>query len=261
MTQDDLVLHARDGAVVTLTVNRPKALNALNFDVLHALGRRLDEVAADSEVRAVVLTGSGDRAFVAGADIAAMQTMGYLDALAFAQLGNGILTKIEQMRKPVIAAVNGFALGGGCELALVCDVILASTKAKFGLPEVSLGVIPGFGGTQRLARLIGRNAAKHWVMTGDVYSAEEAQRIGLVYHLHEPGDLMDAALSTARKMAMRGPFALAEAKHIINRGLQLPLSAAIELEAAAFARCFLTADQREGMTAFLEKRPAVFTGH
>lgn len=260
MTQDDLVLHARDGAVVTLTVNRPKALNALNFEVLQVLGQRLDEVAADAEVRAVVLTGSGDRAFVAGADIAAMQTMGYLDALAFAQMGNGILTKIEQMRKPVIAAVNGFALGGGCELALVCDVILASTKARFGLPEVSLGVIPGFGGTQRLARLIGRNAAKHWVMTGDVYSAEEAQRIGLVYHLHAPEELMDAALQTARKMAQRGPVALAEAKHIINRGLQLPLSAAIELEAAAFARCFLTADQREGMTAFLEKRPAVFLG-
>jgi len=261
MNADDLVLHARDGAVVTLTVNRPKALNALNFEVLRALGQRLDEVAADAEARAVVLTGAGDRSFVAGADIAAMQSMTYLEALAFAQLGNGILTKIEQMRKPVIAAVNGFALGGGCELALVCDVILASTKAKFGLPEVSLGVIPGFGGTQRLARLIGRNAAKHWVMTGDVYSAEEAQRIGLVYHLHAPEELLDAALATARKMAQRGPFALAEAKHIINRGLQLPLSAAIELEAAAFARCFLTSDQREGMTAFLEKRPAVFTGH
>lgn len=260
MSPDDLILHGRDGAVATLTVNRPKALNALNAQVLQALATVLDEVAADPEVRAVVLTGAGDRAFVAGADIAAMQTMGYLDALAFAQLGNGILTKIEQMRKPVIAAVNGFALGGGCELALVCDVILASTKARFGLPEVSLGVIPGFGGTQRLARLIGRNAAKHWVMTGDVYSAEEAQRIGLVYQLHEPADLLEAALQIARKMALRGPFALAQAKHIINDGLQLPLSAAIELEAAAFARCFLTADMKEGMTAFMEKRVPVFSG-
>ncbi|MSP90437.1 MAG: crotonase [Myxococcales bacterium] len=258
---DDLVLLEREGAVARLTINRPKSLNALNRQVLACLSTRLDLVANDAGVRAVVLTGAGDRAFVAGADIVELQPMDYFAALAFSQAGNAVMAKIEQMRKPVIAAVNGFALGGGCELALVCDVILASKSARFGLPEVSLGVIPGFGGTQRLARLIGRNAAKHWVMTGDVYTADEAMRIGLVYQVHEPADLLGAAMTVARKMAARGPVAVAEAKHIINGGLQLPLSAAIELESAAFARCFLTADQKEGMAAFVEKRTAQFAGN
>lgn len=260
MVGDDLVLCERDGAVAILTVHRPQALNALNLQVLSSLAQRFDAIATDDAVRAVILTGSGDKAFVAGADIAELQPMDYVAALAFSELGNGVLARIETLRKPVLAAVNGYALGGGCELALTCDVILASTKAKFGLPEVSLGVIPGFGGTQRLARLIGRNAAKHWVMTGDVHSAEEAMRIGLVYRVHEPQDLMAAALEVARRMAARGPVAVAEAKQIINRGLQLPLQSAIELESAAFARCFQTDDQKEGMTAFLEKRPAVFRG-
>jgi len=260
MQDNDLVLHARQGAIALLTINRPKALNALNRDVLASLSARLDEVAADRTVRAVVLTGAGDKAFVAGADIAEMATMTPRQALAFAQAGNAILNKIEQMPKPVVAAVNGYALGGGCELALACDVILASRKARFGLPEVSLGVIPGFGGTQRLARLIGRNAAKHWVLTGDLFPAEEAWRIGLVYQIHEPEALAAAALEVAEHMAKRGPVAVAEAKHVINRGVQLPLSAAIELEAGAFARCFLSQDQREGMAAFLEKREPHFTG-
>jgi enoyl-CoA hydratase len=258
---DELVLVRRESAVAVLTINRPKALNALNVRVLRALGERLDLIAGDPSLRVVVLTGAGDRAFVAGADIVELQLMGYLDALEFSQAGNAVLAKIEQMRKPVIAAVNGFALGGGCELALACDVILASRTARFGFPEVTLGVIPGFGGTQRLARLIGRNAAKHWVMTGDVFPADEALRIGLVYQLHEPADLMGAAMAAARKMAGRGPIAIAEAKHIINRGAHLPLMAAIELESAAFARTFLTDDQKEGMTAFLAKRTPDFKGH
>ncbi len=256
----DLVVVDRQGAIATLTINRPKALNALNRQVLIRLGQHLDVLRVDDSVRAVILTGAGDRAFVAGADIAELQPMTYVDALTFAHLGNAVMSKIEQLRQPVIAAVNGFALGGGCELTLVCDVILASDKAKFGLPEVSLGVIPGFGGTQRLARLIGRNAAKHWVMTGDVYSAEEAMRIGLVYQVHPHENLMAAALKVAEKMASRGPIAVAEAKRIINSGVQLPLDSAIELEAAAFARCFLTDDQKEGMAAFLAKRPPQFEG-
>lgn len=256
----DTVLLERDGAVATITINRPKKLNALNLGVLKLLGERLDEVAQDDRVLVAVLTGTGERAFVAGADIAELMPMDYHAAMEFSLLGNSVLKKIERLQKPVIAAVNGFALGGGCELALACDVILASRTARFGFPEVTLGVIPGFGGTQRLARLIGRNAAKHWVMTGDVYPAEEAQRIGLVYQLHEPDLLMVAALKTAGKMSRRGPLAVAEAKRIINRGVELPLDYALEAESRAFARCFQTADQTEGMTAFVEKRNPAFTG-
>lgn len=256
----DLVLSSRDGPVAVLTINRPDKLNALNSTVLVALGHRIDEVEHDDAVRVVVLTGSGMRAFVAGADISELLEMDDRDALEFSELGNEVLKRIERCGKPFIAAVNGFALGGGCELALACDVILASNNARFGFPEVTIGVIPGFGGTQRLARLIGRNAAKHWVMTGDVYPADEAQRIGLCYRLYPPEELLEAAMKTAHRMAQRAPLAVAECKRIINRGIQLPLEYALEAESRAFARCFRTADQTEGMTAFLEKRKPVFAG-
>ncbi len=256
----DMVLLQRDGAIATLTINRPDKLNALNLEVLKLLGERLDELQDDREIRVVVLTGAGNRAFVAGADISELLPMDYHQAMEFSLLGNEVLKRIERLEKPVIAAVNGFALGGGCELALACDVILASRKAKLGFPEVTLGVIPGFGGTQRLARLIGRNAAKHWVMTGDVYPADEAQRIGLVYTLHDPEELMAAALKAASRMARRGPLAVAEAKRIINRGVELPLEYALESESRAFARCFQTDDQTEGMAAFIEKRRPAFRG-
>lgn len=256
----DLVLLERRGAVALLTIHRPKALNALDRQVLTVLAQRLDEVAADRSVRAVVLTGAGDKSFVAGADIGEMAQLTPEQALAFALAGQAILSKIEQMPKPVIAAVNGYALGGGTELALACDVILASTRAKFGLPEVTLGVIPGFGGTQRLARLIGRNAARRWVLSGDVFPAEEALRLGVAHELHAPETLLDAAVALADRMGQRGPVAVAQAKGAIVRGEDLPLNEALELEAAAFAQCFRSSDQREGMTAFLEKRPAKFTG-
>lgn len=257
---DQMVLLERDGPVATLTINRPEKLNALNLGVLKLLSERLAEIEANDSVLVTVLTGTGDRAFVAGADISELLAMDYHSAMEFSLLGNDVLKRIERIQKPIIAAVNGFALGGGCELALACDVILASKTARFGFPEVTLGVIPGFGGTQRLARLIGRNAAKHWVMTGDVFPADEAQRIGLVYQVHEPNLLMVAALKTAAKMSRRGPLAVAEAKRIINRGVELPLEYALEAESRAFARCFQTEDQTEGMQAFLEKRRPSFKG-
>lgn len=259
-TDDDLVLLTRDGAVAVLTVNRPKALNALNAAVLAGLSARLDEIEADPSVRAIVLTGSGDRAFVAGADIAELQSMGEAAALAFSRFGSAVFRRFEQLPIAVIAAVNGFALGGGLELALGCDFILAGDRAKFGLPEVSLGVIPGFGGTQRLARAIGANSARLWVLTGDVFPASEALRLGLVHSLHPPETLLETAMTMARKIAGRGPKAIAEAKHVLDVGPGLPLEAAVELEAEAFGRCFATLDQKEGMAAFLEKRPAVFIG-
>ena len=258
--QADWVLSSRHGAVALLTLNRPDKLNALNSEVLAVLGHRIDELEHDPTVRVVVLTGTGTRAFVAGADIAELLPMDDRSALDFSELGNEVLKRIERSSKPFIAAVNGFALGGGCELALACDVILASNTARFGFPEVTIGVIPGFGGTQRLARLIGRNAAKHWVMTGDVFPADEAQRIGLCYRLYPPEELMDAAMKTADRMAQRAPLAVAECKRIINRGIQLPLEYALEAESRAFARCFRTQDQKEGMTAFIEKRKPLFEG-
>ncbi len=257
---DTPVLLEKNGAIALLTINRPDKLNALNLHVLDVLAQRLDEIEADDSIRVVVLTGAGRKAFVAGADIAELAPMDYHAALRFSTSGNRCLSRIEKSAKPYIAAVNGFALGGGCELALVCDVILASNTARFGFPEVTIGVIPGFGGTQRLARLIGRNAAKHWTMTGDIYPAAEAQRIGLVYRLHDPEELMDAAMKTAGKMARRAPLAVAECKNIINRGIQLPLDYALEAESRAFATLFQTEDQSEGMQAFLGKRKPDFRG-
>jgi enoyl-CoA hydratase len=256
----ELVRCSRDGAVAVLTIDRPKALNALDAATLAALSRQIDALDGDASVRAVILTGAGDKAFVAGADIAALRDMGHGQALEFSRFGGGVFRRLEQLRVPVIAAVNGFALGGGLELALACDVILASTKAKFGLPEVTLGVVPGFGGTQRLARAIGANAARLWVLSGDVFPADEALRLGLAYSLHDPAELCDAAMTLARKIASRGPLAVAEAKAVLDAGPDMPLDAAVELESQAFARCFQTADQREGMDAFLGKRTAQFQG-
>lgn len=258
---DDVVVLERAGSIATLTINRPDKLNALNLEVLRLLGERITEISTDDEILAVVLTGAGNKAFVAGADIAELQPMDYHAAMAFSQRGNGVLAQIEKLNVPVIASVNGFALGGGCELALACDVILASNRARFGFPEVTIGVVPGFGGTQRLARLIGRNAAKHWVMTGDVFPASEAERIGLVYKLFERDDLFEGAIAVAKQMASRAPLAVAEAKRIVNRGIQLPLDYALESESRAFARCFQTEDQKEGMGAFIAKRKPNFTGN
>ncbi len=257
---DDLVLRRDEGAVALLTLNRPKALNALNQPLLTRLAERLREVGTDDAIRAVVLTGSGEKAFVAGADIAEMADYDAATAQHFALVGQSVFNHIASLGKPVIAAVNGFALGGGLELVLACDFAIASQKAKFGLPEVTLGVIPGFGGTQRLARLIGRHNALRWILTGDVHGADDALRLGLVTQLVEPEQLQSVALEVAQRVASRGPVALAAARQVVDQGWDLPLADGLRKEAAAFGRLFKSADQKEGMAAFLQKRPAKFLG-
>jgi enoyl-CoA hydratase len=247
-----------DGAVSTLTVNREASLNALDRPTLEALARALDAVAARSP-RCLIVTGAGDKAFVAGADIAAMSQMSATDALAFARLGQSAFAALEALPFPVIAAVNGFALGGGCELALACDFIYASDKAKLGQPEVKLGILPGFGGTQRLARRVGIGMARELIYTGRMIGPEEALRIGLVNAVVPRRELMDRVLETARAIAAAGPEAVAAAKRAMNAGADLALGPAIELEAQAFSSLFAREEQREGMAAFLEKRPPKFS--
>ncbi len=248
-----------DGAIALVTIDRPKALNALNSQLLSELDLLLTEQAG-AGLSALVLTGAGDRAFAAGADIAEMQAMPPREARAFAETGAALGSALEMSTRPWIAAVHGFALGGGCELALACDFIYASKAAKFGQPEVKLGVIPGFGGTQRLARRVGIGKARELVYTGDTINAEEALRIGLVDRVVEQAELLPAARATAAKIAANGPIAIAEAKRVILEGADLPLEAACALEQRAFGELFSTADQREGMAAFLAKRPAAFKG-
>jgi enoyl-CoA hydratase len=255
-----LVLAERDDHVVTLTLNRPDKLNALNEELFHELGRVVLALSLDPSVRCAIVTGSGDKAFAAGADIAAMSEMTAIRARRFAEMGHAIGQAMETAHFPIIAAVNGFALGGGCELALACDFIYASDKARFGQPEVTLGVIPGFGGTQRLARRVGVARARELCMTGDLVGAEEALRIGLVNAVVPHAELLSRVGDVARKIASKGPLAVAAVKRVILRGADVTLTTANELEAAAFAALFGTGDQREGMRAFLEKRAATFEG-
>jgi enoyl-CoA hydratase len=257
---DDLVLRRDEGPVTLLTLNRPKALNALNQPLLMRLAERLREIAGDPSVRVVVLTGAGEKSFVAGADIAEMADYDATTAQHFALVGQNIFNHIGSLGRPVIAAVNGFALGGGLELVLACDFAIASPRAKFGLPEVTLGVIPGFGGTQRLSRLIGRHNALRWILTGDVHSADEALRLGLVTQLVEPEQLLATTLEVAQRIATRGPLALAAARQVVDQGWDLPLADGLRKEAGAFGKLFRSADQKEGMTAFMAKRPAKFLG-
>jgi len=255
-----LVLVSHDGPISTVTINREKSLNALNRPTLEALRDALSELSARGELRCAILTGAGDRAFVAGADISEMVHMGAEEGRAFADLGDGTFAAVEALRVPVIAAVNGFALGGGCELALACDFILASNKAKFGQPEVKLGVIPGFGGTQRLPRRIGLGMARELIYTGRTLGAEEALRVGLVNAVVPREELLPLAIKTAQEIAAMGPMAIAAAKRVMLEGASVGLPAAVELEARAFADLFESDDKREGMSAFLEKRSAAFTG-
>lgn len=254
------VLLEKQDHVATLTLNRPDKLNALNEELLRELGGHLRDLMMDGSVRVVVLTGAGDKAFAAGADIGAMREMTPTQAKRFAGIGHHVGVGLESAPYAVIAAVNGFALGGGCELALACDFIYASDKAKFGQPEVNLGVIPGFGGTQRLARRVGDAKARELCMTGDMVGAEEALRIGLVNAVVPHAELLPKVREVAAKIASKGPLAIAAVKRVVLRGADVSLPTANELEATAFAALFGSADQREGMAAFLEKRAAKFEG-
>lgn len=246
-----------DDALAVITINRPDKLNALNADTIRQLDGALRSV-RDDDSRAVILTGAGARAFVAGADIGELSQMGPIDGIQVSRAGQETFRLLERMPKPVIAAVNGFALGGGLELALACHVRVASSKAKFGLPEVKLGIIPGYGGTVRLPRLVGRGRALEMMLTGEMIDAEEAYRIGLVNRVEEPDALLDAARAMARKMAANGPVAIAMALEAVDRGMSTSIDEAQILESNLFGLLASTEDMREGMQAFLEKRSAEF---
>ncbi len=241
------------GAVAILTINRPEALNALNSQVLSDLDEAITKVEADDGVHAVILTGAG-RSFVAGADIGEMKGFSARDGKKFGVHGGGVFLRLENLSKPVIAAVNGFALGGGCELAMSCDIRLASEKAKFGQPEVGLGITPGFGGTQRLPRIVGISKAMELILTAKVINAAEAERIGLVSAVYPPEELMDKAMELANAICANAPIAVAESKRCIRMGMQTDIATGSAFEAEAFGVTCGTEDKDEGMGAFLEKR-------
>jgi enoyl-CoA hydratase len=247
----------RDG-ILFVTIDRPKVLNALNAQTVAEIGRIFDEARDDAAVKAVILTGAGEKAFVAGADINELATMTPITGKAIAEKGQRIFSSIERFPKPVIAAVNGFALGGGCELALACHIRIASDKAQMGLPEVTLGIIPGYGGTQRMARLLGKGKALELILSGDRIGAAEAERIGLVNRVVPADQLMAAAEELARKMASRGPLAVRAAIEAVMSGSEMPFAEGQTLEATLFGLLASTEDMKEGMAAFLEKRTANF---
>lgn len=248
------VLLEKKGNIAVATINRPKALNALNSDVLTDLNELVDVVTADAEIRALVITGSGEKAFVAGADIGEMSTLTPAEGEAFGKHGNDVFRRIETLPIPTIAAINGFALGGGCELSMSCDIRICSEAAVFGQPEVGLGITPGFGGTQRLARLVSPGMAKQLIYTAKNIKADEAYRIGLVNAVYPAEELMAAAEKLANTIASNAPIAVRACKKAINDGLQVDMDQAIVIEEKLFGSCFKTADQIEGMGAFLEKR-------
>jgi enoyl-CoA hydratase len=254
------ILFAVEGGVATLTFNRPKALNAMNSDTMAELLDAVQVCKREEAIRVLVLTGAGEKAFVAGADIAQMQALRPQEALAFMEQGIDTLRQLEVLPKPVIAAVNGFALGGGTEITLACDVRFASTKAIFGQPEILIGLIPGWGGTQRLARIVGMGRAKELILGGGQIDAQRAYEIGLVNRVVAPEALMEETLKFARKLAGMPAFAVKMAKHSINFGYDLALDNALRLESECCAQCFSTEDQKEGMQAFLEKRKPVYKG-
>jgi enoyl-CoA hydratase len=243
--------------VATIKINRPEAMNALNSAVLQELRDALDYIDYDNEVRAVILTGEG-KAFVAGADIGAMAGQDVISSRDFTSLGHGVMDKIERMEKIVVAAVNGFALGGGCELAMACDIRFASERAKFGLPEVGLGIIPGFGGTQRLPRLVGEGNAKYLIYSAEIIGAAEAFRIGLVQKVFPPESLMDETEKYVRRVLANAPVAVRLAKVAVSRGANMNKRAAIDFEGEALATTLASEDRTEGFAAFAEKRPPVF---
>jgi enoyl-CoA hydratase len=249
-----------EGPFATVTVDRPKSLNALDTRTLQELEKIAGDLAQRSDLRGVVVTGAGEKAFVAGADIAEMNGMDADRARHFGALGQRVMDAVSALPFPVVAAVNGFALGGGCELALACDFIYASENARFGLPEVSLGVLPGFGGTQRLTRLVGRARAKELIFTGDMIDAAKAREIGLVLEVVPLPKLLGHARAALERVAKKGPLAVRRAKEAIDRGADLELADGLAIERQLFSDLFASTDRSEGMKAFLEKRPPVFTG-
>jgi enoyl-CoA hydratase len=258
MTYQLLALDVTD-RIATITVNRPDKLNALNDATMAELGRVIDDVRADANVGGIVLTGAG-RAFVAGADIAELRAKSKSQMYELARRGQDVFRRLETSPKPVVAAVNGFALGGGCELALACHVRIASEHAKFGQPEVKLGIIPGYGGTQRLPRIVGKGRALQLLLTGEIVDATEAHRIGLANQVVPAAALLDAARGMAKQMLANGPLALARCIDVVNDGADLSLEDALELEAKVFGELAATDDMREGTSAFLEKRAPAFRG-
>ena len=255
---EDLVLLERDGPVATLTFNRPDKLNAMNEALMNRLREQLEALSEDDAVRVVIVTGAG-RAFMAGADLKTMAEMSQAEAVEFSRSGSALLRMFEEMDKVFIAAVNGYAYGGGCELICACDLRVAADDAKICQPEVTIGIHPGFGGTQRLPRLIGPGKAKEMILTGEPVTAEEALRIGLVNRVVPAANLMEEARALAATLVSRGPTAVRTAKRVITRGLDVPLEEALELESSRFGESFGSGEAREGMEAFLQKRKPQWT--
>ncbi len=254
------ILFEKKGAIAYVTVNRPKVLNALNMATMEELRRAFTAAKEDREVRVVLLTGTGEKAFVAGADIGELAKHDAVSAKEYTHKGQSVLDLIENLGKPVIASINGFALGGGCELAMACTMRLASENAKLGQPEVKLGIIPGYGGTQRLARLVGKGLAMQQLLTGEMITAQEAYRIGLVNEVVSQAELIARAEAIAQKIIANAPLAVQYAMEAVNKGMEMTLQEGLYLEATLFGVCCATEDKKEGTTAFLEKRAAAFKG-
>lgn len=252
------VLFEVKDEILYITINRPKALNALNSETIQELGEVIDSMEGRKDVKTVIITGAGEKAFVAGADISEMSTLNAIQGRELALKAQRVFSKIEQMPQIVIAAVNGYALGGGCELSMACDLRVASVNAKFGQPEVNLGILPGFAGTQRLPRLVGKGIAKELIFTTDMISAERAYEIGLANKVVAHEDLMKEAENMAKKIMSKGMYAVSLAKSAVNNGMNMDMESAYKFEADMFGLCFATDDQKEGMEAFLNKRKADF---
>jgi enoyl-CoA hydratase len=259
MSYENLLYEKKDG-IGYITFNRPKVLNALNRKTVEELEQVLNDAHDDASVRVLILTGSGEKAFVAGADINELAQQTPVNGKEFSLYGQSVFHMLETIGKPSICAINGFALGGGCELALCCSIRLASKTAKLGQPEVKLGILPGYGGSQRMARLCGKGMAHELCLTGEMITAEEAQRIGLVNHIYEPAELLPAAEAMAKKIIEKAPLAVKYCMEAIERGVEMPLQEGLFLEATLFGLCCATEDMREGTKAFLEKRAAQFQG-
>ncbi len=260
MSYKNILFEVKEDGVALLTINRPEALNALNPETLEEIDMVLDSIEKNGNVKVLVITGAGDKSFIAGADIKEFPKMNPLQAYKFAEKGQRVFFRLEALPIPVIACVNGFALGGGCELAMSCDFIYASDKAKFGQPEINLGIIPGFGGTQRLARLVGRAKAKELCMTGEMISAEEAKNIGLVAKVFPSEKLLEETLKIASALAQKSQIALRAIKKVIDEGVGMDLRSGCALEANAFGFVFASEDAKEGVSAFIEKRKPNFKG-